>query len=31
MKFMAHDYQERMIQKVVETYHVGLFLDMGLG
>lgn len=31
MKFKPHEYQERMIRKVVETDHVGLFLDMGLG
>ena len=31
MRFKAHDYQKRMIQKVIDTDHVGLFLDMGLG
>jgi hypothetical protein len=31
MKFIAHEYQQRMIQKVVSMDHVGLFLDMGLG
>lgn len=31
MQFRAHDYQERMIEKVVEQDHIGLFLDMGLG
>lgn len=31
MKFIAHEYQKRMIQKVVSMDHVGLFLDMGLG
>ena len=31
MKFVPHDYQQRMIRKVVEMDHVGLFLDMGLG
>lgn len=31
MKFMAHEYQERMIQKVIDETHVGLFLSMGLG
>ena len=31
MKFKPHDYQKRMIQKVVGMDHVGLFLDMGLG
>ena len=30
MIFRAHDYQERMIDKVVDMDHVGLFLDMGL-
>lgn len=30
MLFKPHDYQERMIEKVVEQDHVGLFLDMGL-
>ena len=31
MKFIPHDYQWRMIRRVVEQDHVGLFLDMGLG
>lgn len=31
MKFIPHDYQRRMIQRVVEQDHVGLLLDMGLG
>ena len=31
MKFEAHEYQKRMIRKVVDMDHVGLFLDMGLG
>ena len=31
MKFMPHDYQKRMIDKIIETQRVGLFLDMGLG
>jgi hypothetical protein len=31
MRFVAHEYQERMIDKVVDMEHVGLFLDMGLG
>lgn len=31
MKFIPHDYQKRMIQRVVEQDHVGLLLDMGLG
>lgn len=31
MKFVAHEYQTRMIQKVIDTDHVGLFLSMGLG
>ena len=30
MIFKAHDYQKRMIDKVVDMEHVGLFLDMGL-
>lgn len=30
MIFKPHDYQKRMIQKVIDTDHVGLFLDMGL-
>lgn len=31
MEFIPHDYQQRMIRRVVEQDHVGLFLDMGLG
>ena len=31
MRFVAHEYQERMIDKVVDMERVGLFLDMGLG
>lgn len=31
MRFVAHDYQRRMIDRVVDMEHVGLFLDMGLG
>ena len=31
MEFKAHEYQQRMIQRVVDQEHVGLFLDMGLG
>ena len=30
MQFKAHEYQERMIQKVIDETHVGLFLSMGL-
>jgi hypothetical protein len=31
MRFMAHEYQKRMIQMIIDTPRVGLFLDMGLG
>lgn len=31
MEFKAHDYQKRMIERVIDTDHIGLFLDMGLG
>jgi SNF2 family DNA or RNA helicase len=31
MEFKAHEYQQRMIQRVEDQDHVGLFLDMGLG
>ena len=31
MKFIAHEYQKRMIQRVIDDDHVGLFLSMGLG
>jgi hypothetical protein len=31
MKFIPHEYQNRMIERVVNTDHIGLFLDMGLG
>jgi hypothetical protein len=30
MIFTAHEYQQRMIRRVVDMDHVGLFLDMGL-
>ena len=30
MRFEAHEYQQRMIRRVVDMDHVGLFLDMGL-
>ena len=30
MIFKPHDYQKRMIDRVVDMTHVGLFLDMGL-
>lgn len=30
MIFKPHEYQERMIQKVIDTPRIGLFLDMGL-
>ena len=29
MKFEPHEYQKRMIQKVIDTPRIGLFLDMG--
>ena len=31
MRFVAHEYQKRMINRVVDMDRVGLFLDMGLG
>ena len=31
MQFISHEYQQRMIQKIIDLPHVGLFLDMGLG
>ena len=31
MIFKPHEYQSRMIRRIVEQEHVGLFLDMGLG
>jgi SNF2 family DNA or RNA helicase len=31
MKFVPHEYQKRMIDRVVNQERVGLFLDMGLG
>ena len=31
MQFKAHEYQQRMIRKIIDLPHVGLFLDMGLG
>lgn len=31
MKFIPHDYQRRMIDKIYGQENVGLFLDMGLG
>ena len=31
MRFVAHEYQKRMIDRVIGMAHVGLFLDMGLG
>ena len=30
MKFIPHEYQQRMIDRVVGQERVGLFLDMGL-
>jgi hypothetical protein len=30
MKFIPHEYQRRMIDRVVDQERVGLFLDMGL-
>lgn len=30
MKFIPHEYQKRMIDRVVNQKRVGLFLDMGL-
>ena len=31
MRFKPHDYQKRMIRRVIDTPKIGLFLDMGLG
>lgn len=31
MKFVPHPYQEYAITRILDTPHVGLFLDMGLG
>lgn len=31
MKFVPHPYQEYAIKRILDTPHVGLFLDMGLG
>ena len=31
MEFKAHEYQKRMIQRVIDDDHIGLFLSMGLG
>lgn len=31
MKFIPHSYQQRAIDKIVESKRFGLFLDMGLG
>lgn len=31
MKFIPHEYQQRMIDRVADQKRVGLFLDMGLG
>lgn len=31
MKFVPYDYQSRAIAKILDTPHVGLFLEMGLG
>lgn len=30
MIFKPHEYQSRMIRRIVEQEHIGLFLDMGL-
>ena len=30
MIFKPHEYQNRMIRRIIEQEHVGLFLDMGL-
>ena len=30
MRFIPHEYQSRMIRRIVEQERVGLFLDMGL-
>ena len=31
MQFIAHEYQQFSVQKIIDTPHVGLFLEMGLG
>ena len=31
MKFIPHEYQTRMVDKIYGHENVGLFLDMGLG
>ncbi len=31
MKFIPHEYQTRMVDKIYGQENVGLFLDMGLG
>lgn len=31
MEFVAHSYQEKAIQKIIDEKKVGLFLDLGLG
>ena len=31
MKFVAHDYQKKAIEKITKEKRVGLFLDLGLG
>lgn len=31
MKFVPHEYQTRMIDRVIDQERIGLFLDMGLG
>lgn len=31
MKFVAHDYQEYAISRIIDMKYAGLFLDMGLG
>lgn len=31
MKFVPHPYQEYAIKRILDTPHIGLFLDMGLG
>ena len=30
MKFIPHEYQKRMIDRVIGQERIGLFLDMGL-
>ena len=31
MKFIPHEYQTRMVDRIKDQERVGLFLDMGLG